>query len=119
LPLIAVLALLAGGFGFGRYWHQSPPPLVIQRSALSPLADVPLTLGAGASHAMLNRTSGTAPAAAEGNNQLANTEEVIYTCGARTKKGTPCLRRVHAPVRCWQHKGMPAMLPQEKLLVQE
>jgi hypothetical protein len=26
---------------------------------------------------------------------------------------------VHGPVRCWQHKGMPAMLPQEKLLVKD
>jgi hypothetical protein len=46
-------------------------------------------------------------------------DEKIYTCGARTKKGTPCSRRVHGPVRCWQHKGMPAMLPQEKLLIQD
>jgi hypothetical protein len=43
--------------------------------------------------------------------------EEVYLCGARTKKGTPCSRRVHGPVRCWQHKGSPAMLPQEKLLV--
>ena len=28
-------------------------------------------------------------------------------------------RRVHGPVRCWQHKGMPAMLPQDKLIVKE
>jgi len=41
----------------------------------------------------------------------------LYTCGARTKKGTPCSRRVHGPVRCWQHKGAPAMLPAEKLII--
>jgi hypothetical protein len=45
--------------------------------------------------------------------------EQLYTCGARTKKGTPCSRRVHGPVRCWQHKGAKAMLPQEKLIVKE
>jgi hypothetical protein len=45
--------------------------------------------------------------------------EQIYTCGARTKKGTPCSRRVHGPVRCWQHKGAKAMLPPDKLLVKE
>jgi hypothetical protein len=44
--------------------------------------------------------------------------EQVYTCGARTKKGKPCSRRVHGPVRCWQHKGLPAMLPQDKLLMQ-
>jgi hypothetical protein len=43
--------------------------------------------------------------------------EVTYTCGARTKKGTPCSRRVRFPGRCYQHKGLPAMLPQEQLIV--
>jgi hypothetical protein len=43
----------------------------------------------------------------------------VYTCGARTRKGTPCSRRVHGPVRCWQHKGLPAMLPVEKLRVSD
>lgn len=36
--------------------------------------------------------------------------EAVYTCGARTKKGTACTRRVkEAGKRCWQHQGMPAM----------
>ena len=43
--------------------------------------------------------------------------DVVYMCGAMTKKGTPCSRRVHGPVRCFQHQGMPAMVPQEKLRV--
>jgi hypothetical protein len=30
-----------------------------------------------------------------------------YFCGAVTKKGTPCSRRVKAPGRCWQHAGQP------------
>jgi len=46
-------------------------------------------------------------------------EEKTYICGARTKKGTPCSRRVRGPVRCWQHKGAQAMLPLEKLVVKE
>ncbi|HEX2639001.1 MAG TPA: hypothetical protein VHL50_00440, partial [Pyrinomonadaceae bacterium] len=34
----------------------------------------------------------------------------VFTCGAMTKKGTACTRRVKiAGERCWQHKGMPAM----------
>jgi hypothetical protein len=45
--------------------------------------------------------------------------ETVYLCGARTKKGTPCSRRVHGPVRCWQHKGASAMLPQDKLRINE
>lgn len=31
--------------------------------------------------------------------------EAVYYCGAMTKKGTPCTRRVKAPGRCWQHPG--------------
>jgi len=38
------------------------------------------------------------------------TTEAVYFCGAATKKGTPCSRRVKRPgERCWQHAGMPAM----------
>ncbi len=43
--------------------------------------------------------------------------EPMYYCGAETKKGTPCSRRVRGNVRCFQHKGMPAMLPVEKLRI--
>ncbi|HTK37769.1 MAG TPA: hypothetical protein VL325_04690 [Pyrinomonadaceae bacterium] len=36
--------------------------------------------------------------------------EAVYYCGAPTKKGTACSRRVKTPnTRCWQHTGMPAM----------
>ncbi|HEX6123922.1 MAG TPA: hypothetical protein VFZ23_00975 [Pyrinomonadaceae bacterium] len=31
--------------------------------------------------------------------------EPVYYCGAMTKKGTPCTRRVKTKGRCWQHKG--------------
>lgn len=41
----------------------------------------------------------------------------VYFCGAETKKGTPCSRKVKGNVRCWQHAGMAAMLPPDKLLV--
>ena len=43
--------------------------------------------------------------------------EAVYFCGAQTKKGTPCTRRVKNGGRCWQHIGQPAMLPKEKLIV--
>ena len=46
-------------------------------------------------------------------------EEVAYFCGARTKKGTPCSRRVKGGGRCWQHQDQPAMLPPEKLIVSQ
>jgi hypothetical protein len=40
-----------------------------------------------------------------------------YFCGAETKKGTPCSRRVKGNVRCYQHPGMPAMVAAEKLRI--
>ena len=45
--------------------------------------------------------------------------EAVYFCGAETKKGTPCSRRVKGGGRCWQHKGLNAMLPAEKLIASQ
>lgn len=43
-------------------------------------------------------------------------EEPTYYCGAETKKGTPCSRKVKGGGRCWQHKGQAPVLPPEKLI---
>jgi hypothetical protein len=38
-------------------------------------------------------------------------DEPVYYCGAMTKKGTPCSRRVKLKgKRCWQHAGQPSAL---------
>jgi len=92
LGITVVLVFL--GVLIGRGFRREPPPLVIQRPAATPSAQT------------------TQPATAA-------VEEKTYICGARTKKGTPCSRRVRGPVRCWQHKGAQAMLPLEKLVVKE
>lgn len=42
--------------------------------------------------------------------------ETVYFCGAQTKKGNPCSRRVKGGGRCWQHQGQPAMLSQAELI---
>ena len=88
----AMLILLLVGVLAGRGCRRERPPLVIERPVQSSSQQAPVT---------------PAPI------------EHVYTCGARTKKGKPCSRRVNGPVRCWQHKGMPAMLPTEKLLIKE
>ncbi len=49
-------------------------------------------------------------------NQPRAAQETMYFCGAETKKGTPCSRRMKGGGRCWQHVGKPAMLPPEKLV---
>jgi len=43
--------------------------------------------------------------------------EVKYFCGAQTKKGTPCSRKVKGNIRCYQHEGLPAMLPPSRLRI--
>ena len=80
------------GVTFGRGCRRERPPLIIERPVQSSSQQAPVP-----------------PVLAE----------QVYTCGARTKKGKPCSRRVHGAVRCWQHKGAPAMLPTEKLIINE
>jgi hypothetical protein len=89
---VIVVVLVFLGVLIGRGFRREPPPLVIQRPA------------------SIENSTSTQPAV---------TVEETYICGARTKKGTPCSRRVRGPVRCWQHKGAKAMLPVEKLIVKE
>lgn len=116
VPLVTAIALLSLGIITGRAGRPAPPPLIVERSANSPLYQ-PQTDGT-------TIESLDAPANAESSDpaqhsQATTDEDLVYTCGARTKKGTPCARRVHNPVRCWQHKGSPPMLPLEKLIVRE
>ncbi len=108
----ATLSLLGVGYVAGRARRPAPPPLIIERRSDSPLKD---DVASGKPNP---RSSSSGSGATESStNSPALVEEVVYLCGARTKKGTPCSRRVHGPVRCWQHKGRPAMLPQERLIV--
>ncbi|HEX3145176.1 MAG TPA: hypothetical protein VHQ64_14485 [Pyrinomonadaceae bacterium] len=109
---IIVIALIAAfAFATGRYMRPSPPPLVIQRAANSPLSDLPVNPN--------DTRPAKQPSASSANTGLnATTDDAVYICGARTQKGTPCRRRVHAAgERCFQHKGMAAMVPLEKLRV--
>jgi hypothetical protein len=94
--VLIVVVLLGMGFFVGRLRRAAPPPIVIERREES----------------VESKASSPAQAVDLGS-------QVVYMCGARTKKGTPCSRRVRGPVRCWQHKGMPAMLPPEKLLLKD
>ena len=106
-----VVALIGAGYVAGRFRSPAPPPLIIERRRDSPLSDSPQSASSISSSPVGNQS--------EANTAARLAEETIYQCGALTKKGTPCSRRVHGPVRCWQHKGMPAMKPQEELLVKD
>jgi len=108
--IIIIGLLAAAAFAFGRYLRPSPPPLIIQRAANSPLSDAPLDL-----NSLAKRGGGTSGA---NEPQTAADDEMTYICGARTQKGAPCRRRVHvAGERCYQHKGRTAMVALEKLVI--
>jgi hypothetical protein len=113
--LAACACLVALGFAAGRGVRPSRPPLVVIH---------------GGSADGGNRVAGAGPQAAAGGAQVSDdgsdgttaerptdSREVVSVCGARTKKGTPCSRRVRGTGRCWQHRGKPAMLPAERLIV--
>jgi len=114
---VAIVAITAiSSFAVGRYLRPPAPPLLIQRAANSPLSDLPVNLN-DAAHPTNRKESGSTNQNA-GSLNPPSVDEPAYICGARTKKGTPCHRRVHvAGERCFQHKGMPAILPLEKLEV--
>ncbi len=110
ITIVAIVA--ASAFATGRYLRPPAPPLIIQRAANSPLSDLPLNLND--SNRLPTRRESTKQNM-ESLNPIAP-DDKAFICGARTKKGTPCHRRVHAAgERCFQHKGMPAILPLEKL----
>ncbi len=112
-PLFLAALIAIGAFVFGRYLRPSPPPLIIQRLANSPLSDLPANSNqTSIANRKQSNSANTVAAATD------SRDDTIYICGARTKKGTPCQRRVHsAGERCFQHKGMPAMVPLEKLKI--
>jgi len=84
---LAAIALLVFGVLAGRGIRHEPRPLVIERLVNTPAQ---------------SSSSAPAPAAVDD----------VYICGARTKKGTPCSRRVHGPVRCWQHRDLSRIIPE-------
>ena len=112
VPFAASIVLFSLGMIMGRARRPASPPLIIERSANSPLSDSAIKTKTD-----LNSAGAKPGSSTSSDSQSTTNEELIYICGARTKKGTPCSRRVLSPVRCWQHKGDPAMLPPEKLKV--
>jgi hypothetical protein len=120
-PAVMLMALMLLGVVIGRGCRRAQPPLIIERTASTTSsassASGPNTADPNATSAGAQSNTGASQTNSSTTQPVA--PDQLYTCGARTKKGTPCSRRVHGPVRCWQHKGAKAMLPQEKLLVKE
>jgi hypothetical protein len=117
-PLAVIAIIVIAAFALGRSVRPVAPPLVIERAANSPLSDLPLNLNDTANSASRNTNSQNAIPKTSDDRRAESADDLIYLCGARTQRGTPCHRRVHfAGERCYQHKGKPAILPPEKLVV--
>jgi hypothetical protein len=117
-PILAGAALLGGGLLAGRSMRSEQPP-ILEKSQLVTLTSTPEK-----KQNANNRTQDANPqqnvnAQTNLNTQQTSPEQPAYYCGARTQKGMPCMRRVRGAVRCWQHEGKPAMMPQEKLLIKD
>lgn len=115
LPVVAGGALFCAGLTAGRAVRPAPPPLIVERGRLAALPAVPVSVEGRATE---SESSVAGPAKAEpaygpdgtATERPTDPEETVSFCGARTQKGTPCRRRVRGTGRCWQHKGMPAMI---------
>lgn len=101
-------SLLALGCCVGLSVRRPAPPLVVVRGGAQ------VEEGSRDSGEAGGRQYGADGTAAE---RPTEAREVVSICGARTQKGAPCSRRVRGAGRCWQHRGKPAMLPPEKLVV--
>jgi hypothetical protein len=114
--LLVITVVAFSAFALGRWLRPAPPPLIIQRPANSPLSDLPVDLDSAAKVSGNEKENAVSKQGANPD----SVDEVVYLCGARTQKGTPCRRRVHlAGERCYQHKGMPAIVPLDKLTVKD
>lgn len=121
--LIATLAAVALSVGFGfvlgrQGRHVSSPVIVDRRGGVAPAASLSSrpTGVDGARGSVATERPAYGPDGTAGERPT-EPDEVVSICGARTKKGAPCQRRVRGTGRCWQHRGKGAMLPPSKLLV--
>ncbi|MBK8467452.1 MAG: hypothetical protein IPL32_16670 [Chloracidobacterium sp.] len=138
---IVGVALLIGVFGFGGYLKsgsvasesqlvRQPKKLVDQPAATEQAPKLEKTTTA------VGNTNFTVPSVSEIPNKAeasrtdarmqepqrpqrmqAEPVEEVYFCGASTVKGTPCKHRVKGNVRCFQHVGMPSLLPSNNLRI--
>ena len=140
---LGVLGML---FGIGSSLKNSEKPLNVATTQIAPLAsnknqnlqNSPVSVKSDVLPATQKPTEGNIPIVEKRSGQETNLDlkarqakqkslekqqnsalETVYFCGAQTKKGTPCTRRVRGGGRCWQHLGQPAMLAPEKLVASQ
>jgi hypothetical protein len=117
LPIIAGTALFCIGLAFGRVARPAPPPLIVERGQLPEVNLVPVKGVEQIAGSETETNTSSAPKSeptygpdGTATERPTDPAEIVSLCGARTQKGTPCQRRVRGTGRCWQHKGMPAII---------
>jgi hypothetical protein len=119
--IVGVLAMMFGLgtlFGGGRSetpsvqtLSSSPAHSRLEASASKPAVKVQVPADMTPDPKTLPPTSATAIPLPT---STAETPAKVHYCGALTKKGTPCSRKVKAAgSRCFQHDGQPAKMPGE------
>lgn len=120
-PVLAGVTLFGGGLLAGRAVVSAPPPLIVERGELpavkAPAKDESKASGAGAREGSAPKSEPAYGPDGTATERPTDPAEVVAICGARTQKGTPCQRRVRGTGRCWQHRGLPAMIPLEKRVI--
>ena len=139
LPRIVVgLGIVVGLFGIGgylksgiddpkalltkqprRFSEQTIPVAQVARKEAPPTEAKPANIAAPTfpetqSAAPMQKTQAQLPRLQQ---PQIETSAEVYFCGAQTAKGTPCKHRVKGNIRCFQHAGMPALLPADKLKI--
>lgn len=131
--IIVGIGIIAGVLGMGSYLRSSSPPetallsqprRLVERANAAPAtlpanADVRAAVNANVVAGPAEKRTAEPSANIRPQQQVLRTEvaETQYYCGAETKKGTPCMRKVKGNVRCYQHQGMPAMAGADKLRI--
>lgn len=125
--ILVAIAMVFGLVGIGTYFRTpekslnlAPNNLVVQNANKSETNRNVFSSNLPNAAAQQIQADNSAPTKVAPQNSKAKieTSEAVYICGAPTRKGTPCSRRVKGGGRCWQHAGQAAMLSQEKLRVE-
>jgi hypothetical protein len=129
---VVAVSLLIGLFGIGSYLKSGPAPADRQIVQAGPRVErgpanvtrSPQALYGAADVVVPPRMEDPQdkpvtrkPAIVPPAQPVVEVSEPVYLCGAQTKKGSPCSRRVKGNIRCFQHLGMPAMAAADKLKI--
>ena len=120
----AVIAILVGMIGVTAYLGSGkaassagPTHSTASTKPVQDPANPASVAGPGNPKTEIRSASNTIPAVSDTPKTLQrgsepnSSTEAVYYCGAMTKKGTSCTRRVKTPGRCWQHRGQTMVNP--------